>query len=153
MKSRSRPVLFAAIVMLLSATIGCGLKDNESIELKRLKLFLADEHIPTEQQDYMLIVQPGICVSCVGYYMHTISSKIPKGKKLLVICHEQKQKEVAAYIDHANTEYCSDFDDENLRREPFLASGIGYAKLHDGRLIDVVPVNKSLLQQLLAGIN
>ncbi|RYG48630.1 MAG: hypothetical protein EOO01_13320 [Chitinophagaceae bacterium] len=152
MKSNCNKVLLALSILCITWA-GCGRQESEGIVFKRLALFIADAHIQTDKTDYIVIVQPDICVSCVGYYLHTISSKIPASKNLLVICSKKKQNEVAACIDHDQTKYCSDFDDADLKREPFLASGIGYAKLHDGKLMDVVSVNKSVLTKLLNGMN
>jgi hypothetical protein len=121
----------------------------QSLEARRFNAFAHKNQLafPVEKQ-YYLIVQPKMCVSCVGYYLRTISSKIPKQGKLIVIGKADAQQEVMQYIDHPNSEYFGKFKNAELDREPFLKSGIAYASTEKGEVIIALAVNKSNLDGL-----
>jgi hypothetical protein len=124
-------------------------KKPQSLEAKRFTAFARKNQLdfPAEKQ-YYLIIQPKMCVSCVGYYLRTISSHIPKDGKLVVIGKEGAKQEIFQYIDHPNNEYFSQFKNNELNIEPFLKSGIAYAITEKGEVSTVVAVNKSNLPGL-----
>jgi hypothetical protein len=118
----------------------------ETLEVRRFTAFAQKNKLAfAAAKQYYIIVQPKICVSCVGYYLREISSHIPKGSKLIVIGKIEAQKEVLEYIDHPAPEYFSNFKSTDLDKEPFMKSGIAYAVTSGNKVVKAIAVNKSNL--------
>lgn len=149
MKLRSHScLLFLCFLLLGTACNRTGTEVKkpvaENLEVRRFTAFAQKNKLifPTIKQ-YYIIVQPKICVSCVGYYLREISSHIPKESKLIVIGKSEARKEVLEYIDHPAPEYFSNFNSNDLDREPFMKSGIAYAVSEHNEVMKVSVVNKT----------
>jgi sensor c-di-GMP phosphodiesterase-like protein len=152
MKLRSHSSLVLLCFLLLGTACNrtdATVRKPESLEVRRFNTFAQKSKLvfPAAKQ-YYIIVQPKICVSCVGYYLKEISSHIPKESKLIVIGKSEAQKEVLEYIDHPDPEYFSNFNSNDLDREPFMKSGIAYVVTNGSKVISAVVVNKSNLESL-----
>lgn len=153
MKLRSHSLLFLCFLLLGTACnhTGAAVKEQakESLEVRRFTAFAQKNKLALATvKQYYIIVQPKICVSCVGYYLREISSHIPKESKLIVIGKSEAQKEVLEYIDHPYPEYFSNFNSNDLDKEPFMKSGIAYAVINKNKVVKAVAVNKSNLKNL-----
>lgn len=120
-----------------------------TLEARRFTAFAQQNKLAfAAAEQYYIMVQPKMCVSCVGYYLREISSHVPRGSKLIVIAKGESREEVLEYIDHPAPEYFSNFTSADLDREPFMKSGIAYAVTNNHKVVEAIAVNKSNLKQL-----
>jgi hypothetical protein len=123
---------------------------TQNLEARRFTAFAQKNKLAfAGTKQYYIIVQPKMCVSCVGYYLREISSHIPRESKLIIIGKSEARKEVLEYIDHPDPEYFSNFNSNDLDKEPFMKSGIAYAITSGNKVLKAIVVNKSNLKATL----